>query len=120
MNTCYMSESFAALRDLIEALNTPGCTDIAQKVDNYIEASNKFMRSQPGFETFPKSKKLRKDPRNKAFFDLYDSISAGMEFIKSNPQSASTFFNSEAAASFGRFTILMSEVVIPECSSESE
>jgi hypothetical protein len=108
-----------ALKELIEAVNTPGCKDFQAKVDRYIEVAFEFFRSQPGLKSFPKSKKLRKNPKNKEFFDIVDEVLANIRSIPSNPEAAKAMFNEETAAVFAHAMFLSSKLVTDCSSSES-
>jgi hypothetical protein len=87
-------------------------------IDNFLEHCFGLIRAQPGFKTFPISKKLRKDPKNKEFWDIIDKTNAEIMAIKDNPAEAAVHFNMKTAETYARIIVLCSQVVIPSSFEE--
>jgi hypothetical protein len=120
MDTTLMNGFFVALKDLIAGLNTPGCVDLEARTASYRESTYQLMRSQPGFKTFPISKKLRKDPKNSEFFALVDQAEILTRAMAENPQAPSTYFNEGTAAIFSHYMILWSQIEVTSSESSCE
>jgi hypothetical protein len=119
-DTSSTNDWFVSSAALINALNTPDCDDLKIKAKNFVASSIDFIRMQPGFETFPKSKKLRADPQNKEFFDLYDGFIASTLAIHKNPLPAEAYFNSQTSAFYAHVMVLLLDIKISSSESSSE
>lgn len=100
LNTEVVMEFGVARAGMILASNTPGFPDLKAKVDRYFEMLYKFFWSQEGFETFPESENLRKNPNNTKFFTLMDRLMANMRALPDNPQAIR--FSEKTATDFAQ------------------
>jgi hypothetical protein len=106
-----------ALQKLINALESGG--DVGKLADNFLQFCFGLVRDRPGFKTYPVSKKLRNDPRNKELFEIADRTNMVISNIKNNPTGAAVHFNVQTAAIYARIMVLCAQVQLTSSSEDS-
>jgi hypothetical protein len=110
-------EFYDSLKTLIEAISS-GKRNL-KVVDDFVEMSYNYIRSQPGLEEIPEAKTLRADPKNKNFFMNLDRLTVWTETIKKEMKTskleptalASKLFNFRTAVAYANFTVFLAELV---------
>jgi hypothetical protein len=117
-NVINIPNFFKALEVLKAALNGDSTSSesdqakLVQIVQNYIDAANAYVMIQaPGLEDFATSKVLRDDPLNKEFYDVYDSLEAAVQKMKTDPAASSTIFNAATAEQYVRIVFLIEDFI---------